>query len=177
MKTKKGPAVELKAFLQRAANKKKTQEQTQNNMVPLSTTKVNQMQLVVYEGWHEYTSGSGTSSVPNELMSEFGGFVMSDLESKSSGEENDESTYNTEHDSARRAYIALGPCRPKMKKDYFPQHNCGGRRRFQPKWFDEFKWLEYSMHRDVAYCFFAICSKIVIMEVMLLLAEGIKIGT
>jgi hypothetical protein len=25
--------------------------------------------------------------------------------------------------------------------------------RFQPKWFDEFKWLECSVHKDAAYCF------------------------
>jgi hypothetical protein len=88
-------------------------------------------------------------------------------ESESSGNENDD--YNIEHDpglrapifsylvndqdSVRRAYIALGPCQPNMKRDNFPQHDCGGMRRFQPKWFDEFKWLEYSVHKDVAYCF------------------------
>jgi len=26
-------------------------------------------------------------------------------------------------------------------------------RRFQPNWFDEFNWLEYSVHKDAAYCF------------------------
>ncbi|KAG2588022.1 hypothetical protein PVAP13_5NG190981 [Panicum virgatum] len=40
-----------------------------------------------------------------------------------------------------------------MKRELFPQHDCGGMRRFQPKWFDEFKWLEYSMHTGAAYCF------------------------
>jgi hypothetical protein len=40
-----------------------------------------------------------------------------------------------------------------MKSDNFPQHDCGGIRRFQPKWFDEFKWLEYSVHKDAAYYF------------------------
>jgi len=81
----------------------------------------------------------------------------------------DNSNYNIEHDpglrppissypvndkdSVRRSYIALGPCRPSMKREAFPQHDCGGMRRFQHKWFDEFKWLEYSMHKDVAYCF------------------------
>jgi hypothetical protein len=56
-------------------------------------------------------------------------------------------------DAVRRAYIALGPCRPKMKKDDFPQHECGGMRRFLPKWFSEFSWLEYSVDKDAAYCF------------------------
>jgi hypothetical protein len=51
-------------------------------------------------------------------------------------------------DAVRRAYIALGPCRPKMKKDDFPQHECGGMRCFLPKWFSEFSWLEYSVDKD-----------------------------
>ena len=90
-------------------------------------------------------------------------------ESSDSDEYDDDGIYDIEHDprlrtpisgydvngqdSVRRAYIALGPCRPKMKKNDFPQHNCGGMRRFQPKWFDDFKWLEYSVDRDAAYCF------------------------
>ncbi|KAG2576256.1 hypothetical protein PVAP13_6NG015516 [Panicum virgatum] len=81
----------------------------------------------------------------------------------------DDSNYNIEHDwglrppissypvndkdSVRRSYIALGLCQPRMKRELFPQHECGGMRRFQPKWFDEFKWLEYSMHTGAAYCF------------------------
>ncbi|PUZ50879.1 hypothetical protein GQ55_6G106600 [Panicum hallii var. hallii] len=88
-------------------------------------------------------------------------------ESESSGNESDD--YSIEHDPGlrvpissypvsdqdlvRRAFIALGPCRPNMKRDNFPQHDCGGMRRFQPKWFDEFKCLEYSVHKDAAYFF------------------------
>ena len=63
------------------------------------------------------------------------------------------SYYINIQDAVRRAYIALGPCRPKMKKDDFPQHECGGMRRFLPKWFSEFSWLEYSVDKDAAYCF------------------------
>ncbi|KAG2570828.1 hypothetical protein PVAP13_7KG034218 [Panicum virgatum] len=89
------------------------------------------------------------------------------MNDESSGDDNDD--YNIEHDpglrapissypvndqdSVRRAYIALGPCRPMMKKNNFLQHDCGGMRRFQPNWFDEFKWLEYSVQKDAAYCF------------------------
>jgi len=58
-----------------------------------------------------------------------------------------------DQDSVRRAYIALGPCQPKMKRDSFPQHDCGGMRRFQHKWFTEFKWIEYSVDKDAAFCF------------------------
>ena len=88
-------------------------------------------------------------------------------ESESCGNENDD--YNIEHDprskapisnypvnnqdSVRRIYIALVPCQPNMRRDNFPQHDCEGMRRFQPNWFDEFKWLEYSVQKDAAYCF------------------------
>ncbi|XP_039771791.1 zinc finger MYM-type protein 1-like [Panicum virgatum] len=63
---------------------------------------------------------------------------------ESSGDDNDD--YNIEHDpglrapissypvndqdSVRRAYIALGPCRPMMKKNNFLQHDCGDRGKF-----------------------------------------------
>ena len=45
------------------------------------------------------------------------------------------------HETNTRAYIALGPCRPKMSNGDFPQHECGGMRRFQPKWFSMFNWI------------------------------------
>ncbi|WVZ80661.1 LOW QUALITY PROTEIN: hypothetical protein U9M48_028119 [Paspalum notatum var. saurae] len=140
---RKGPVVDLKSFLEKAAAKKRAQEQTQTNLNP-SICQESQMQLI-------------------------SDIAVSDNESKSSDEDIDESIYNIEHDpglrspilsygvndqdTVRRAYIALGPCRPKMKACDFPQHNSGGMRRFQPKWFDEFKWLEYSVHKDAAYCF------------------------
>jgi hypothetical protein len=47
-----------------------------------------------------------------------------------------------------------------MSKDDFPQHDCGGMRRFQPKWFSEFNWLEYSVDKYVHIALFVICSKI-----------------
>jgi hypothetical protein len=88
-------------------------------------------------------------------------------EYESSDEENDD--YDLEHDpglrapissytindqdSVRRAYIAMGRCQPKMKTLNFPHHECGGKHRFNPKWFDEFNWIEYSVQRDAAYCF------------------------
>jgi hypothetical protein len=53
----------------------------------------------------------------------------------------------------RRALIAIGLCRPKIKQRDFPQHNCGVMRCFNLKWYDEFKLIEYSGHRDAAYCF------------------------
>ena len=176
MKRKNGPTVDLKSFLQKAAAKKKAQEQQTQGNVDASISKESQMQLVIYQGPSVNASGSGTSptstippGVEGEPQPEISDTARSYDESESSDEDSDTGVYNIEHDpglrspisaygvndqdSVRRAYIALGPCRPKMKKDDFPQHDCGGMRRFQPKWFDEFKWLEYSVNRDAAYCF------------------------
>lgn len=72
----------------------------------MSTTKESQMQLVVYEGRPKYASGSGATSVPLEPESEIGDFAISDSESKSSDEGNDESTYNIEHDPGLRSPIS-----------------------------------------------------------------------
>lgn len=47
----------------------------------------------------------------------------------------------SDQDTVRRDYIALGPCRPKMSNGDFPQHECGGMHRFQPKWFSMFNWI------------------------------------
>ncbi|WVZ90893.1 hypothetical protein U9M48_037147 [Paspalum notatum var. saurae] len=165
---RKGPVVDLKSFLEKAAAKKRAQEQTQTNLNP-SICQESQMQLVIYQGQSEGVSSSGPSTIPPEPEPEISDIAASDNESKSSDEDIDESIYNIEHDpglrspilsygvndqdTVRRAYIALGPCRPKMKACDFPQHNSGGMRHFQPKWFDEFKWLEYSVHKDAAYCF------------------------
>ncbi|XP_052155489.1 uncharacterized protein LOC127773465 [Oryza glaberrima] len=129
-----------------------------------------QMQVVIYQGQPENESDSGASSpttVPPDVENDDIGGGPND--ESSSDEDNDGGVYDIEHDpglrtpisqydvndqdSVRREYIALGPCQPKMKKGDFPQHECGGMRRFLPKWFSEFKWLEYSVHRDAAYCF------------------------
>ncbi|KAK1384776.1 TTF-type domain-containing protein [Heracleum sosnowskyi] len=51
-------------------------------------------------------------------------------------------------DQVRREYIAKGPFRP---VDYtFPKN--GDSRTFQANWFGEFDWLEYSIHKDAAFC-------------------------
>jgi len=175
MKRKRGgsAATDLRSFLQRAAAKKKPPE---TEVSP--PTNENQMQIVVFQG--QSTSGSGRNTIPLEAERDeqqqqppANPSIIEDDESmpideSDSGDE-DDSNYNIEHDpglrppissypvndkdSVRRSYIALGPCQPRMKRELFPQHECGGMRRFQPKWFDEFKWLEYSMHTGAAYCF------------------------
>ena len=40
-----------------------------------------------------------------------------------------------------------------MNREDFLQHDCGGMRRFQAQRFCEFKWLEYSVDKDAAFCF------------------------
>ena len=173
MKRKRGgsAAIDLKSFLQGAAAKKKPLE----SEVVAPPTNENQRQIVVFQG----QSSSGTNTIPLEAERDeqqqppANPSIIEDDESmpideSDSGDE-DDSNYNIEHDpglrspissypvndkdSVRRSYIALGPCQPRMKRELFPQHECGGMRRFQPKWFDEFKWLEYSMHTGAAYCF------------------------
>ena len=105
------------------------------------------MQLVVFQG----QNSSGTSTIPPEAeptVIEDGEAIF--LNEPDSSDEDNDDMYQTEHDPGlrilissydvndqdlvRRAYIALGPCRPKMKQNDFPQHECGGMRRFNRKW-------------------------------------------
>ena len=125
---RKSPVVNLKDFLQRAAAKKKlTENQTENQ----------ENQLVLFQGKDD--SGSGTSMPEPEraasIEPEIGEISEGD-ESSDNDEYDDDGIYDIEHDpglrtpisgydvngqdSVRRAYIALGPCRPKMKKNDFP---------------------------------------------------------
>lgn len=58
-----------------------------------------------------------------------------------------------ERDLVRRTYIQRGPCQP---EDYvFPPTLFGTKdRRFKAKWFNTWRpWLEYSVHKDAAFCF------------------------
>ncbi|KAI5663651.1 hypothetical protein M9H77_22974 [Catharanthus roseus] len=55
-------------------------------------------------------------------------------------------------DELRRLYVAKGPTQPYDHK--FPQTDFGEiRRSFQKQWFKDFTWLEYSVHKDAAFCF------------------------
>ena len=40
-----------------------------------------------------------------------------------------------------------------MNREDFLQHDCGGMRRFHAQWFCEYRWLEYSVHKDAAFCY------------------------
>jgi hypothetical protein len=173
MKRKNSGTTDLRVFLARAAAKKQSE---QTSVAPSCNER--HKQLVIFQ---EQSNG-GTSTTPSEQVrveveppTIEHGEDSSDSESAhlnqfdSSDEGDRDGIYGIEHDpslrlpissydvndqdTVRRAYIALGPCRPKMNKDVFPQHECGGMRRFQPKWFSEFNWLEYSVDKDAAYCF------------------------
>ena len=55
----------------------------------------------------------------------------------------------------RRKYLENGPCQPRTC--IFPPTQIGeieNPRSFQPEWFDEFDWLEYSETKKRAYCFY-----------------------
>jgi hypothetical protein len=64
--------------------------------------------------------------------------------------------YHPNHrEKVRRKYLENGPCQPRTFD--FPITQLGGKekpRRFNPEWFDEFSWLEYSKEKDRAYCFY-----------------------
>ncbi|XP_019229224.1 PREDICTED: zinc finger MYM-type protein 1-like [Nicotiana attenuata] len=59
-----------------------------------------------------------------------------------------------ERDEIRREYLRRGSYQPRHHK--FPQRDFSGlKRRFNPKWFDEYRnWLEYSVIQDAAYCLY-----------------------
>ena len=53
-------------------------------------------------------------------------------------------------DEVRRAFIAKGPTQPIGHK--FPQSK--DKRSFQINWFKQHSWLEYSLEKNSAYCFY-----------------------
>ncbi|XP_012699974.1 zinc finger MYM-type protein 1-like [Setaria italica] len=145
MKRKGSAATDLRIFMARAAAKKRQPEPENVNQ----SCNESQMQLVLFQG----QSGSETSTVPHEPMrsnqppengtTEDGESIPVEENDSSDEDKND---YGIEHDpglrapissydvndqdSVRRAYIALGPCQPKMKRDAFPQHDCGDNCKF-----------------------------------------------
>jgi hypothetical protein len=56
-------------------------------------------------------------------------------------------------DDAKREYVLLGPCQPKGHA--YPKRIIYGRSRsFHEKWFTNRPWLEYSVSKDAAFCFY-----------------------
>ena len=59
----------------------------------------------------------------------------------------------SDRDQIRRAYLQIGACQP-FKHD-FPKKEIGKTMRcFNPVWFKEYKWLEYSVLKDAVYCLY-----------------------
>ncbi|KAH7679456.1 Ribonuclease H-like protein [Dioscorea alata] len=55
-------------------------------------------------------------------------------------------------DQVRREYLTRGPCQPIGHN--FPHKDYGKQKRsFQDSWFKQHPWLEYSITKDVAFCF------------------------
>ncbi|KAL6645705.1 hypothetical protein ACP70R_017313 [Stipagrostis hirtigluma subsp. patula] len=64
-----------------------------------------------------------------------------------------EEMHPNDKDDAKREYILLGPCQPKGHK--YPRRIIGNRpRSFHEEWYKNHDWLEYSVAKDAAFCFY-----------------------
>lgn len=57
-------------------------------------------------------------------------------------------------DQIRRRYLVRGPYRPQPGFNYPQTLIVGKPRRFNPEWFQEYDWIEYSEKADRAFCLF-----------------------
>ena len=74
----------------------------------------------------------------------------------------------------RRMYWDRGPCQPKGHK--FPTKLVGAKKRcFVVTWFNEFRWLEYSVKKTKHIVCVVICLEIMV-RVMLLRYRGLIVG-
>jgi hypothetical protein len=61
------------------------------------------------------------------------------------------------HDQIKTTYILKGPTQPIVN---FPKKKFGdSSRAFQQAWYKKFDWLEYSVSKDVAFCFYCFLFK------------------
>jgi hypothetical protein len=58
-------------------------------------------------------------------------------------------------DVVKRAYLVRGPTQ--LRGHTFPRENYGG---FKAAWFDDYDWLEYSVSKNAAYCFYCFLFRI-----------------
>ena len=56
-------------------------------------------------------------------------------------------------DEAKRAYLTMGPCQP-VGHNYPQKLQSGQMRSFIDSWYTRFDWLEYSVEKDAAFCFY-----------------------
>ena len=57
------------------------------------------------------------------------------------------------HDEIRRYYLIKGHCQP-VVHDYPVSYFFGKPRQFRSEWYVNRKWLEYSIDKDAAFCFY-----------------------
>jgi hypothetical protein len=68
-----------------------------------------------------------------------------------------EQFYPDIRDDVRRAYLVKGPTKPFGHK--FPHKSVKDKRMFVEKWLRQNDWLEYSIAKDAAYCFYCFLFK------------------
>ena len=56
-------------------------------------------------------------------------------------------------DAIRREYLLRGPCQP-IGHVYPKKTQSGRERNFRDAWFQKYPWLEYSVSKDAAFCFY-----------------------
>jgi hypothetical protein len=59
----------------------------------------------------------------------------------------------SDRDQIRRAVLQKGPCQP-FNHDFLRKEFGKTMRRFNPAWFKKYKWLEYNILKDAAYCIY-----------------------
>ena len=57
------------------------------------------------------------------------------------------------HDEIRRHHLTKGPCQPVLP-DFPVSHFSEKPRQFRSEWYVGRKWLEYSLDKDAAFCFY-----------------------
>ncbi|KAK3118669.1 hypothetical protein QOZ80_9BG0703720 [Eleusine coracana subsp. coracana] len=144
MKRKNNGTTDLREFMARATAKKKQSKPVQSVSESVTQPSSNESQMLMVVFQDQSDSGTNTTVTP---ITEETPITQDDVsipvdESECSDDDNS-NEYHIEHDpgwralissypvndqdSVRRAYIAIRPCRPRMKKENFAQHKCGGK--------------------------------------------------
>ncbi|KAK3161675.1 hypothetical protein QOZ80_1BG0080060 [Eleusine coracana subsp. coracana] len=135
MKRKKSIVTDLRSFLAIPAAKKK-QPESERESVTGPPSNESRMQMVVFQGQSDSETKTTETETPITEDDEF----IPPLDESECSEDDNSDEYNLKHDPrlrapissypvndqdlVRRAYIVIGPCRPSMKKENFPQHKC-----------------------------------------------------
>ena len=79
-------------------------------------------------------------------------FNLENLPSDHGLRQNISSYHPNNHDEIRRYYLTKDHCQP--VDDYLVSYFSGKHRRFRSKWYVKRNWLEYSIDKDAAFCFY-----------------------